>query len=62
MKLAGCFNDTKTSYMPIDQGKFDFSCHDPFNNIIKRIMIIPHFCHNTMVQTVRITTVNPWTW
>ncbi len=31
MKLAGCFNGTKTSYMPKDQGKFDFSCHDdPF--------------------------------
>ncbi len=32
MILAGCFNGTKT-YMPKDQGKFDFSCHDPFNNI-----------------------------
>ncbi len=27
MKLAECFNGTKTSYMPRDQGKFDFSCH-----------------------------------
>ncbi len=23
MKLAGCFNDTKVSYMSKDQGKFD---------------------------------------
>ncbi len=30
MTLAGCFNGTKTSYMSKDQGKFDFSCHDPF--------------------------------
>ncbi len=29
MKLAGCCNGTDTSYMPKDQGKFDFSCHDP---------------------------------
>ncbi len=31
MKLAGCFNGTKTSYVPKDQGKFEFSCHDFFN-------------------------------
>ncbi len=30
MKLAGCFNGTKTFYMPKDKGKFDFSCYDPF--------------------------------
>ncbi len=30
MKLAGCFNGTKTSNMPKDQGKLDFLCHDPF--------------------------------
>jgi len=33
MKLAGCFNGTKTSYMSKDQGKFDFSYHDPFHTI-----------------------------
>jgi len=31
MKLAGCIKHAKTSYMPKDQGKFDFSCYDPFN-------------------------------
>ncbi len=31
MELGRCFNDTKTSYILKDQGKFDFSCHDPFN-------------------------------
>ncbi len=32
MKIAGCFNDTKTSYMAKDRGKFDkFSYHSPFN-------------------------------
>ncbi len=31
MKVAGSFNGTNTSYMPKDQVKFDFSCHDPFN-------------------------------
>lgn len=30
MDLAGCNNDTKTSYMPKVQGKFDSSCHVPF--------------------------------
>ncbi len=30
MKTVGCFNGTKTIYMPNDQGKLDFSCHDPF--------------------------------
>jgi len=30
MKLAGRFNGTKISSMPKDQGKFYFSCHDPF--------------------------------
>jgi len=30
MKLAGYFNSTKTSYMSKDQGKFYFSCCDPF--------------------------------
>ncbi len=29
MKLAGCFNGTKTSE-PKDPGKFDFSWHHPF--------------------------------
>ncbi len=33
MKLAGCFNGTKTSYMPKDQGIFYLSCHDPFKEI-----------------------------
>jgi len=33
MKLAGCFNGTKTSYMSKNQGKFDFSYHDPFYTI-----------------------------
>lgn len=28
MKLAGSFNSTKTSYMPEDQGNFDFLYHD----------------------------------
>ncbi len=28
---TGCFNGTKTPCMPKDQGKLDFSCHDPFN-------------------------------
>ncbi len=31
MKLAGCLNGTKTSYMLKDQGKFVFLCHDHFN-------------------------------
>ncbi len=31
MKLAGCLNGTKTSYMLKDQGKLVFSCHDHFN-------------------------------
>jgi len=39
MKLAGCFNGTKTSYMSKDQGKFDFSCHDPFK--ILKVMCCP---------------------
>ncbi len=34
MKLTGCLNCTKTSYMPKDQGKFDCSCHDPFTTIL----------------------------
>jgi len=29
LRLTGWFNATKVSYMPKDQGKFDFSCHDP---------------------------------
>lgn len=33
MALAGCINDTKTSYMPKDQGNVDFSYHDPFKNV-----------------------------
>lgn len=28
LKLKGCFNGTKTSFMSKDQGKFDFSWHD----------------------------------
>jgi len=35
MKLAGCFNGTETSYMSIDQNKFDFSCHEPFKKYFK---------------------------
>ncbi len=31
MKLAGCIKHTKTSSVSKDQGKFGFSCHDPFN-------------------------------
>ncbi len=31
VKLAGCCNGTRNCYMSKDQGKFDFSCHDPFN-------------------------------
>uniref|UniRef100_A0A672MFU1 Noelin-2-like n=1 Tax=Sinocyclocheilus grahami TaxID=75366 RepID=A0A672MFU1_SINGR len=30
MKLAECLNGTKTSSVSKDQGKFGFSCHDPF--------------------------------
>ncbi len=41
MKLAGCFNGTKTPHMPKDQGKFDFSCHDPFKD--KKIKGLQHF-------------------
>lgn len=32
MKLAGCFNSTKTSHKPKDQGKFEFSSHYLFNS------------------------------
>ncbi len=31
MKLSGCFNGTKTSYMLKDQAEFVFSSHDHFN-------------------------------
>ncbi len=31
MELAGCCNGTRNCYMSKHQGKFDFSCHDPFN-------------------------------
>ncbi len=34
MKHAGCFNGTKNTYMPKDQGKFDFSCHDPLRHMM----------------------------
>jgi len=30
MRRTLCFNGTKTFYMSKDQGKFGFSCHDPF--------------------------------
>ncbi len=30
MKLAECCNGTNNYYVPKDQDKFDFSCHDPF--------------------------------
>jgi len=30
MKLAGCFNGTTTYCTSKAQGKWDFSCHDPF--------------------------------
>lgn len=56
MKLAGRFNDYNllyanimTSYMSTDQGKFDFSFHDPFNmffiNSICNISSYAHVCN-----------------
>ncbi len=35
MKLAGCFKATMISYMPQDQCKFDFSCHDPLTKKLR---------------------------
>ncbi len=30
MKLAGCIKHTKMTSVSKDQGKFGFSCHNPF--------------------------------
>lgn len=41
MKLAGCFKATKNCYTPKDQGKFYFSCHDPFKSIENSVIFSP---------------------
>ncbi len=59
MKFPGCFNGTKTSYMPKDQGKFDFSCHDPFKGIVHPEMkIIQRFTH-PLLEICRVRLVFP---
>ncbi len=43
MKLAGCFNDTKTAYMPKHQVQLDLSTHDTFKSLIKKNMLSEPF-------------------
>jgi len=49
MKLAGCFNGLTTIFMSNVQGKFDFSCHDPFNYIVHDVMFF--FFTQTCMQS-----------